>query len=89
MSFSERLEALAAQATTHQCKLGRQISKLPQGDQDTLNRLFNVPKDAPGRVSNLDIAAALRSEGLMLSNTSVDRHRAKICLCYRDGGAES
>lgn len=89
MSLSDKLSAAQAEAATpgiKPCLVGRLLvggSSLSPDDLAKLTEVINVPEGTPGRLKNTEIVLALRSEGIDLSFTAMDRHRAQTCNCYR------
>jgi hypothetical protein len=85
MSLGDTLELLAKESKNQRCKLGvlMDSGSLELHDHATLITILQQPKDDPARVTNKAIAALLRDEGYDITDTTVDRHRSKTCLCHK------
>lgn len=85
MSLADKLGSASEKAKNLKCKIGVLISedKLSKKDRDNLEAALDAPMSDPGRIPNTTIGALLREEGYDISNSAVDRHRARSCSCYR------
>ena len=85
MSLSDRLSQAKTEASVVVCKLGALIQgeRLNNKEKQQLLDILAVPDNDPTRVSNTTLAQVLREEGFDISKSSIDRHRAKTCTCYR------
>jgi len=87
MPISDKLDKAVAAAkapTARPCPVTRLLDsgQLEVSDVKKLQEVIDVPVGTPGRLRNTDIIAILRSEGIPLHITAMDRHRAKSCNCY-------
>lgn len=87
MPLSDKLDEAIAQAKSpalRVCQVTRLLESdaLTEADATKLREVIAVPVGTPGRLRNTDIIAILRSEGIALHITAMDRHRAKTCNCY-------
>ena len=88
MSFAERLEqqvSASLQLGKNRCLLGSLFTdeqRLSEDDRKKLVEVTDVAKNDPKRISSVNIALALREEGIEISRTSIDEHRRKSCRCY-------
>lgn len=84
MSLSDLLDEVSTRSTTSGlCKFA-QILLGPQVDDESrakIEQILSVPYGIPGRVSNKDLARALRASGIPITDTSIDRHRSGSCPC--------
>lgn len=85
MSLADKLGSASDRAKNLKCKIGVLISgdALVKKDKENLEAALDAPPPEPGRIPNSTIGALLREEGYDISNSAVDRHRAKSCSCYR------
>lgn len=87
MSFAERLERQVSDSLTpgsKRCMLANLFTdeRLSEDDRKKLIEVVDVPKNDPRRISSINIALALREEGVEISRTTIDDHRRKTCRCY-------
>ena len=87
MSFAERLEqqvSASLQLGKNRCLLGSLFTdeRLSEDDRKKLAEVVDVEKNDPKRISSVNIALALREEGIEISRTCIDDHRRKSCRCY-------
>ena len=87
MSLKDALSGAIPQAEARfgdkRCKLGQlMLQELDKADAEKLQEVLDSPPYTPGRLSNADIARVLRSEGVNVSNSIVDRHRGNTCRCH-------
>lgn len=87
MSLIDKLQAAAAQSAAKFCKIGHLLAgdQLAKADKLSLASILDTPATDVNRVPNSSIGKILREEGHDISNSIVDRHRAKICSCARVG----
>jgi hypothetical protein len=83
MSLSKKLADAQSESSNLKCKVGRILSKLPAKDVQLLNEVMAVSYEDPASVSNVTLSQLMREEGYDVSKSSFDRHRGKICTCYR------
>ncbi len=88
MSLRDALAGAIPQAEARfgdkRCKLGQLIlQKLDKADAEKLQEVLDTPPHTPGRLSNSDITRVLRSEGISIGNSMVDRHRGNTCRCHQ------
>jgi hypothetical protein len=85
MSLADKLGSASERAKNLKCKIGALISgdALSKKDKENLEAALDVPMSDPGRIPNSTMGALLREEGYDISNSAVDRHRARSCPCYR------
>jgi hypothetical protein len=86
MPISDKLDeaiALAKTPPARPCAVTRLLDsdQLEVSDSKKLRDVIDAPVGTPGRLKNTDIVAILRSEGIALHITAMDRHRAKTCSC--------
>ena len=86
MALAERLRAANERyQNTFVCKL-MQVTldpKLAEDDVDAIIKIINSSPRDEDHVPNTRLAYALREEGYDVSPSAVDRHRNRICACYR------
>lgn len=87
MSFAERLEQQVSallQPGKKRCTLASLFTdeRLSEEDRKKLAEVTDVPKNDPRRISSVNIALALREEGIEIGRAAIDDHRRKICRCY-------
>jgi len=83
MSLLKKLDTALDEAAQRLCPMGRALQH-PQVDDNTRDKLLSIlvtPVGTPGRVSNADLGRVLRSEGIPVTTTSIDRHRRGDCPC--------
>lgn len=86
MPISDKLDeaiALTKAPPARPCPVTRLLNsdQLEVSDAKKLQEVIETPVGTPGRLKNTDIVAILRSEGIALHITAMDRHRAKTCSC--------
>lgn len=83
MSLADRLNSITT-STNRRCKLMNVLysESISKEDRDLFLSLMSAqPLGTPGRVSNVDLAKALREEGYEIADSAVDRHRRGSCSC--------
>lgn len=92
MSVLERLNEAknTYAARTHQCKLFKVFNqaveekRLTAEEFSAIVEVLNIhDKLHPEHIPNIQLSHVLRSEGLDVSTSAVDRHRNKQCSCFR------
>lgn len=86
MPISDKLDeaiALTKAPPARPCPVTRLLNsgQLEGSDSKKLQDVIETPIGTLGRLKNTDIIAILRSEGIALNITAMDRHRAKTCSC--------
>jgi hypothetical protein len=86
MALAERLKtANEHYQKTFVCKL-MQVTLDPKLSESDVEAVLTIINSRPGdeaHVPNIRLAFALREEGYDVSPSAVDRHRRRICACYR------
>lgn len=87
MSFAERLEqqvSATLQLGNKRCALAKLYvdERLSEDDRKKLLEVVDVPANGPRRISSVNIALALRAEGIEISRTAISDHRRQVCRCY-------
>lgn len=61
------------------CKVAQVMEELEESDAKILQDAL----DDTARWKNKTLSNALRTKGLSLADTTLSKHRAKTCACYR------
>lgn len=92
MALAQRLRTAQDEYvnSTTLCKLASVVlsPRLTEEDVEYLTKVINTRPGDAEYVPNSRISQALRDEGFDVSNSAVDRHKAKRCSCYRKPGTK-
>ncbi len=61
------------------CKIAQLMETLDEGDQKILNKAL-ADKD---KWSDKGLSSGLREKGLSVADTTIAKHRRKVCACFR------
>lgn len=91
MPLKERLSEARQQyqSSLTRCKIFKELErlKLSRSDFDAfLQALDTTDRHHPEFIPNITLSKVLRTEGLDVSNSAIDRHRNKLCSCTRAQG---
>lgn len=74
--------AAARHAKTHRpCKFSRLLDDLPADQRAAVDEALEWPRNAPGWLSDREIAVILRDAGFEIGECSIERHRRGSCSC--------
>lgn len=71
-------------SSTNLCVIGKAIEDLESPYRDALVQMVETPW-VDGGLSDLELEGVMRGAGLRSSQTSVSRHRRRLCVCATKG----
>ena len=63
------------------CRVSQSLAELEQADQDILNQAIADYQSWPAKT----LENALAERGIKIADTTITKHRKKLCACNRDG----
>lgn len=81
MTLADRLASAPRTSKSNVCRMAFIVGDLSEKDRQALQAALALPSGHPDRISNSEIAEALRQEGYNVHSKTVENHRRGVCSC--------